>query len=333
LVSTTISSLADDTFNITSEEKFNTHALKVFEFQAKHVPAYREYIKLIKRENFVPDHYSQIPFLPVSLFKNHIITSAQNKPGITFTSSGTTGQQTSTHYVHDINLYRESLLKGFELFYGSPENYCFLALLPSYLERSGSSLVYMANELISKSANNYSGFYLRNYSELSQMLLQLAEQKQQIFLLGVTFALLDLFEKYPLKLPGLIIMETGGMKGQRKELIRSELHEILKNNSGALHIHSEYGMTELLSQAYSIKDGIFYCPPWMQVLITDIHDPFSILPAGQTGIINVIDFANIHSCSFIATQDLGRKLEGGGFEVLGRMDHSELRGCNLMVSA
>ena len=250
---------------------------------------------------------------------------------IIFTSSGTTGSVASKHYVTDLNLYEQSYLKGFESSYGPIDAYCVLALLPSYLERDGSSLIYMVNDLIDKSKHPYSGFFLSDLPKLESVLRELETQKQKTLLIGVSFALLDFAETFKLELEHTIVMETGGMKGRRKELIRKELHEQLKRGFCLQHIHSEYGMTELLSQAYSLGDSLFECPPWMKILVRDTEDPLSLLPKGKTGGINVIDLANVNSCSFIATQDLGKLYESGKFEVLGRFDHSDIRGCNLMA--
>jgi hypothetical protein len=248
-----------------------------------------------------------------------------------FSSSGTTGQITSKHYIADIQLYEQSYTKGFHHFYGDVGQYCILALLPSYIERSGSSLIYMVNDLIEKSKHPQSGFYLNEIDSLIDTLTALDAKGKKVLLIGVSFALLDLVEKYQLQLKNTIVMETGGMKGRRKELIRKELHEHLMKGFGVETIHSEYGMTELLSQAYSNGNGIFKTPPWMKFMIRDTEDPLSFLPFGKTGGINVIDLANINSCSFIATQDLGKKYEDESFEILGRFDHSDVRGCNLMV--
>ena len=248
-----------------------------------------------------------------------------------FTSSGTTGMITSKHLVTDITLYEESYRKAFSQFYGTIQDYAILALLPSYLDRKGSSLIYMVNDLIKSSCNENSNFYLNNYSELISKLKQLDDSGQNVILIGVTYALLDLIENQKFKLKNTIIIETGGMKGRRKELIREELHEILCDGFGVSSIHSEYGMTELLSQAYSLGNGVFECPNWMQVHIRDTEDALTYVENGKTGGINVIDLANINSCSFIATQDLGKKLNTNSFEVLGRFDNSDIRGCNLMV--
>lgn len=318
-------------FNISSHDNFNETALEIFHFQYKNNIVYRQFVDFLKIRVSQIGHYSQIPFLPVEFFKNHKITSGEFNPDVVFTSSGTSGMQTSKHYVKNIELYESAFLKTFELFFGSPKNYVILALLPSYLERGGSSLVYMADKLIGLSHRIESGFYLHEYKKLHSLLLTLKKRKQKALLLGVTYALLDLAEQYPVHFPELILMETGGMKGKREELVRDELHTKLKNAFGVQQIYSEYGMTELMSQAYSTGDGIFSSPPWMKILIRDINDPLSILPAGKTGGINIIDLANIYSCAFIATQDLGKVGLNDTFEILGRFDNSDVRGCNLMV--
>jgi hypothetical protein len=272
-----------------------------------------------------------IPFLPVEFFKNKDIISGPMAPEIVFTSSGTTGMAQSRHPVSDISIYEKSFRRTFELFYGDIEKNTILALLPSYSEREGSSLIYMVDDLIERSRNPSSGYFLYNHNDLYKTLSDLNEKKAPTILIGVTYALLDFAEKYKLDFPELIVMETGGMKGRRGELIREELHEILRKGFGVSAIHSEYGMTELLSQAYSFGNGIFSCPPWMRVLIRDTNDPLTILEDNKTGGINIIDLANINSCSFIATQDLGKRFSDGSFEVLGRFDNSDIRGCNLLV--
>ncbi|HIC32010.1 MAG TPA: acyl transferase, partial [Flavobacteriaceae bacterium] len=250
---------------------------------------------------------------------------------ITFSSSGTTGQVTSKHHVTNLKIYEDSFKKGFSHFYGNVEDYTILALLPNYLEREGSSLVYMVDHLIKDTKQPKSGFYLNNLDELKDTLLQLEQEGKQTLLIGVSFALLDLVERYQFSLKNTIIMETGGMKGKRKEMIREELHQVLKSGFGVNHIHSEYGMTELLSQAYSKGNGVFTCPPWMKILTRDTEDALTVFDTEKTGGINVIDLANVNSCSFIATQDLGRQLPNGNFEIIGRFDNSDIRGCNLMV--
>jgi phenylacetate-coenzyme A ligase PaaK-like adenylate-forming protein len=276
-------------------------------------------------------HIEDIPFLPIQFFKTHQVVSTNNPIEKTFTSSGTTGSITSKHLVTDLTLYEGSYLEGFKHFYGNIEDYVVLALLPSYLERDGSSLIYMANDLISKSKQPESGFYLNNLVDLAQTILQLEASGQKTVLMGVSFALLDLIEQFQFNLKHTIVMETGGMKGRRKEIIRQELHHILRTGFGITQIHSEYGMTELLSQAYSKGNGVFDCPPWMKILTRDTEDALTLQKPNKTGGINVIDLANLNSCSFIATQDLGKVDENGQFEIIGRFDNSDIRGCNLMA--
>ena len=318
-------------FNTLNSTDFEKLVLEVFQFQAQHNAVYKQFIKLLKVNPLAVDSVRKIPFLPIEFFKSHKILSSTTKIEETFLSSGTTGQAQSKHFVTDISVYEESFTKGFEYFYGSIEEYTVLALLPSYLERNGSSLIYMANDFIEKSNNSKSGFYLNNLEELRKNLQELDKNNQKVLLIGVSFALLDLVETYKFNLKNTIIMETGGMKGRRKELIREELHQLLKEGFGVSEIHSEYGMTELLSQGYSKGNGIFGCPPWMKILTRDPEDALTILPEGKSGGINVIDLANINSCSFIATQDLGKTYANGTFEVLGRFDNSDIRGCNLLV--
>lgn len=322
---------ASDIFSISNNKQFEKIALKVFRFQYDKNSVYREFCQFLNVEKQQVKSIGQIPFLPIQFFKSHEILSSEEKIQETFTSSGTTGMATSRHLVTDISLYEESYRKGFSQFYGNIENYAVLALLPSYLDREGSSLIYMVDDLIQLSNHPDSGFYLNNYDELIQKLLELDAAGENIILIGVTYALLDLIEKQHFQLKNTIIMETGGMKGKRKEMIREELHELLSKGFGVNAIHSEYGMTELLSQAYSLGNGIFECPNWMQILIRDTEDALSYVENGKTGGINVIDLANINSCSFIATQDLGKKQPNNSFEVLGRFDNSDIRGCNLMV--
>ena len=292
---------------------------------------YHEFCLHLKVEKQEVKSLLQIPFLPIQFFKSHEVVSGENRIQTTFTSSGTTGLTTSKHFVSDLSLYENSYRQTFSGFYGNIEDYVLLALLPSYLEREGSSLIYMVKDLIEKSNHPESGFYLHNLDDLSAKLINLDRSGQNVILIGVTYALLDLIEKQKFTLQNTIIMETGGMKGKRKELIREELHEILCRGFGVSQIHSEYGMTELLSQAYSLGNGFFECPPWMQILIRDTEDALHYMADGKTGGINVIDLANLYSCSFIATQDLGKKNPNATFEVLGRFDNSDIRGCNLMV--
>ena len=318
-------------FNIRSPKDFETLALEVFQYQAKNNKTYSKYINHLEITPGNIHQLDQIPFLPIEFFKTFKIITGTDTPGIIFTSSGTTGTGTSRHYVTDTSWYRESFNRTFHYFYGNPEQYCLLALLPFYLEREGSSLIYMMNYLIRNSKNPESGFYLDKPDLLAEKIVRLREQKQKILLFGVSFALLNLAEKYKPDLSGQIVMETGGMKGIREEIIREELHEILNKAFNTKVIHSEFGMTELLSQAYSKGNGIFHTPPWMKVQIRDGYDSLSYIENGRSGGINVIDLANFYSCSFIETKDLGRLLPNGGFEVSGRFDSSDIRGCNLMV--
>ncbi|AZQ60159.1 acyl transferase [Maribacter sp. MJ134] len=318
-------------FKIKTEDEFLSTALSVFHHQYANNSVYRAFCQHL---NVLPKKVTtlhQIPFLPIQFFKEKQILSTTESPQITFTSSGTTGTSTSKHFVTDINLYTQSYYCAFQQFYGSPEDYCILALLPSYLEREGSSLIYMVNDLIEKSNHPKSGFFLNDFENLKDTLEGLKVAKTKTLLIGVSFALLDFSEQYHLELKETIIMETGGMKGRRKEMIRPELHEKLKFGFGVDQIHSEYGMTELLSQAYSTGKGIFACPPWMKVLSRDTEDALTINGFKKTGGLNIIDLANINSCSFIATQDLGKTYADGTFEILGRFDHSDIRGCNLMA--
>jgi hypothetical protein len=323
-------SLQEQIFSV-DETSFDSLALEIFRYQFEHNPVYASFAKGIGKNPENVTAVNEIPFLPVELFKTHKIYSSEKEPEIVFTSSGTTGQITSRHEVADLSLYRKSFRSAFRKFYGEPGHWIILALLPAYLEREGSSLVYMADRLIRESENAYSGFYLNNYRELSDKLKKLHAEGKKILLLGVTFALLDLAEQFPQDLKNIVIMETGGMKGKRKEMIRDEVHSILRKSFGVSEIHSEYGMTELLSQAYSKGNGIFYCPPWMKIKIREMNDPLSFAENGKTGGVNIIDLANIYSCSFISTSDLGKLYDDGSFEILGRFDNSDVRGCNLMV--
>lgn len=320
-----------DLFSISNQKQFEKIALKTFRYQYENNLVYQEFCDLLKTNVQKVKTLQQIPFLPIQFFKSHAVVTNNETPQAIFTSSGTTGMTTSQHLVTDVTLYEESYRRGFSQFYGNIENYVVLALLPSYLEREGSSLIYMVEDLIQLSNQPESGFYLNNHEELIEKLIALDSEGQNVILIGVTYALLDLIEKRKFQFQNTIIMETGGMKGKRKEMIREELHEQLCAGFGVSSIHSEYGMTELLSQAYSLGEGIFECPSWMQILIRDTEDALSYIANGKTGGINVIDLANRNSCSFIATQDLGKKYANGTFEVLGRFDNSDIRGCNLMV--
>lgn len=310
---------------------FKEKALSVFLHQAAVPGIYHDYLTTLNVDPKNIKTIEEIPFLPISFFKTHTIKDENAQTEIIFSSSGTTGKENSSHYVTDLDLYIKSFTAGFKLFYGDIKKYCFLALLPSYLERNGSSLVFMCDHLIKQSQNPLSGFYLDQKKELRDTLKALQQQKQPVILLGVTYALLDIAENFAVEFPELIIIETGGMKGRRKEMIREEVHSILKKAFRVPDIHSEYGMTELLSQAWSLKDGVFTCPPWMQIYIRDVNDPFQFAEHNITGAINIIDLANFHSCAFIATDDLGRKFGSQSFEILGRLESSDLRGCNLLV--
>ncbi len=322
--------LEKEIFNINSPEDFERLAVQIFRFQYENVLVYREFCNYLNIKISDVNKVEQIPFLPIQFFKSHKIIAKGFSEKIIFTSSGTTGSVTSKHYVADTKIYEESFQVAFKKQYGDPKNLVILALLPSYLERDGSSLIYMVESLIEKSDNPNSGFYLYETEALIEKLEYLEEKGEKVLLIGVSYALLDLIEKRKFKLLKTIVMETGGMKGRRKEMIKKELHEILKNGFGVQKIHSEYGMTELLSQAYSVGDGIFSCPPWMRILTRDTEDALTYI-TGKTGGINVIDLANLYSCSFIATQDLGKTFKDGTFEVIGRFDSSDIRGCNLMV--
>ncbi len=323
--------LAERVFTVADADGFNALALELFRLHAAHNPVYRGFLKGLGTKVEAVEQVAEIPCLPIGLFRNHRVLLDGLEPALTFTSSGTTGAVTSSHHVPWPSLYERSFLHSFEAEYGPVTEWRILALLPAYLERSGSSLVYMAEQLIARSGDPLSGTYLYQYDRLASVLKQSEAEGKKTLLLGVTFALLDLAEQHPMALRHTTIMETGGMKGRRPELVRDELHAILKRSFGVLAIHSEYGMTELLSQAWSTGEGMYRCPPWMRVLVRDPNDPFERLGTGRTGGVDVIDLANIASCPFIATQDLGRVAADGSFEVLGRFDFSDLRGCNLLV--
>src|SRR5690606_32092533 len=318
-------------FSIDNEETFNEVCLEVYHYQKANCFVYGKYVALLGKGERDINHYTQIPFLPIDFFKTQQILAEGHQAEITFTSSGTTGMVASKHDVAEVSWYEKSFRSCFRLFYGGVENIAVLALLPSYLERSGSSLIYMVDDLIERSQHPSSGYFLYNHKDLFSRLRELKQSGTKTLLIGVTYALLDFCEQYQIDFPNLIVMETGGMKGKRKEMIREELHQILTAGFGVDKIHSEYGMTELLSQGYSFGDGIFQTPPWMKVLMRDTNDPLSLTSHGKTGAINVIDLANYYSCSFVATQDLAKLHEEGGFEILGRCDNSDIRGCNLLV--
>ncbi len=317
-------------FSIKNKTDFSSVALQIFKYQYNYCKPYKQYCDLLKVDVSAIDTIEKIPFLPITFFKQKEIISSDKVSEVIFTSSGTTGTVTSKHFVTDTAIYEESFKKGFSHFYGNVQDFTILALLPSYLEREGSSLVYMVDSLIKDSNTNDSGFYLNNLDALIEKLVTLESKGKKTLLIGVSYALLDLIEKRKFQLKNTIVMETGGMKGRRKELIKPALHAILQEGFGTTNIHSEYGMTELLSQAYSKEDGVFSCPPWMKILTRDTEDPLTLIK-NKTGGINVIDLANIYSCSFIATQDLGNVKNDGNFTIMGRFDDSDIRGCNLMV--
>lgn len=318
----------------TSFYDFENNALSVFKYQYETINIYQQFVDLLKIKTEEINQIDKIPFLPISFFKTHQVTDSVDKYETLFESSGTTGFNTSRHFVTDLALYEQSFLKAFDVFYGDPGNYCILGLLPSYLERNTSSLVYMVAELIRKSKNLNSGFYLDEKEKLFQTIVHNELTRQPTFLIGVTYALLDFAERYPMQLKFTTIMETGGMKGRREEMTRNEIHTYLKQKLGVTSIHSEYGMTELLSQAYSSGNGLFNCPPWMKVLIRENDDPLAVLHHADSsplsGLINIIDLANLHSCCFIATDDVGKLHRNGQFEIMGRRDNSDIRGCSLL---
>ena len=320
---------AEEIFNIHSEQEFVKTCLQIYELQMDNNPIYSAYSQIILKGE-IPKKLEEIPFLPIEFFKTEQIICKGEKIEEIFLSSGTTGNQ-SKHLVSDLSIYENSFRNAFQLFYGDITDYCILSLLPNYREREGSSLIYMVDDLIKSSKHPKSGFYLSNYKELSATILELEKKGEKTLLIGVSYALLDLAKDYPMKLENTIIMETGGTKGKRKELLKEELHKILKEAFSLENIHSEYGMTELLSQSYSKGNNIFKSPPWKKVLIRDVNDPLSILGNNRSGGINIIDLANMYSCPFIATQDLGKLHEDGSFSVLGRFDNSDVRGCNLLV--
>jgi hypothetical protein len=329
--------ISKNIFSITASQ-FEDTALAIFRYQYLHNKIYQQFCALLKKNTDNVNHIKDIPFLPIQFFKTKEVCSTAFKPEIIFESSGTTGSINSKHFVKSVAVYEESFLKAFGFFFGNVNDFCVIGLLPSYLERQHSSLVYMVNELIKKSANPKSGFYLYNYDDLKATLLKNEKAKQQTLLIGVTYALLDFAEQNNMNLQHAIVMETGGMKGRRAELTRETVHQILKQRLGINEVNSEYGMTELLSQAYAKQNGIFNCPPWMQVFIRAADDPFDLTNSTNVktefvaGGINIIDLANINSCSFIATDDIGKLYANNSFEVIGRLDNSDIRGCGLMIT-
>jgi len=328
----TIAKLQEKIFTV-DDLNFEKVALEIFHFQYTHNLVYKQFVDYLKTDINAIDSIEKIPFLPIDFFKSHTILINNATSQKLFESSGTTGMLNSKHYVADLRLYEQSFEKGFQQYYGNIEDWIILALLPSYLERDTSSLVYMVNALIQKSKNKDAGFYLNNLDELAAKLTQLSSNSyKKILLIGVTFALLDFAEQFPMDLSNISIMETGGMKGRRKEMTREEVHQQLQAAFQVPTIHSEYGMTELLSQAYSFGNSIFQTPNWMRVLKRDIYNPMQVSSNKGRGALNVIDLANLYSCAFIATQDIVNIRDNGYFEVLGRIDNSDIRGCNLMVS-
>jgi len=327
--------MANFNFNplrIQNSKEFNEAAIELFRHQAEHCEVYATYLGYLNCNPSKIQVVSEIPCLPLAAFKSHEVKTGAFLTEQLFTSSGTTGSMTSSHHVKHLSEYESVFQKGFKQFYGKPQDYCILALLPAYLERKGSSLVYMAEKLITTSQHPLSGFYLNELEELTKVLAELKAKKQPTILLGVTFALLDLAEMAPAPFEELIVMETGGMKGRRKEMVREEVHAILNRSFGTQKIHSEYGMTELMSQAYSKGDGLFDAPPWMRIFIRQVDDPFEMAEVGKTGGVNIIDLANEDSCAFLSTSDLGRVHHNGSFEIVGRFDHSDARGCNLLLA-
>ncbi len=321
--------LKDKIFQIQTAQDFNAVALEIFSFQYQNNPVYQKYCDLLNSSLTQVTEISQIPFLPIEFFKTHRIASVSGKEETLFHSSGTTGMTPSTHLIFDTALYEESILQAFQKVYGPPEDYCFIALIPAFAEKPSSSLAYMANFLIKRSAHPASGFYLGRESEISALAQSITDRK--VFLWGLSFALADYAEQFPGCFSADIFMETGGMKGQRKEITREELHHLIKTGLGASSVHSEYSMCELLSQAWSVSEGLFNTPAWMKIMIRDPHDPLHLLGTDKMGGVNIIDLANIYTCSFIATQDLGILRNDGRFSISGRFDHSALRGCSLML--
>lgn len=320
-----------DIFSITNERQFSQLALETYRYQFHHVELYREYCTLLKKTPEQVTSLEDIPFLPIQFFKSHTIISNEKIAEVIFESSGTTGTVPSRHFVADVKLYEQSFVKSFERSYGKPADFAFLALLPSYLERDNSSLIYMANSFIVQSNYTESGFFLNDFDALQHTIETLIAKNTPAILLGVTYALLD-FAAYTNKsFEGIIVMETGGMKGRRKEMVRNEVHEILCKKFNVPSIHAEYGMTELLSQAYSKGNGLYDCPPWMRICTRNVYEPTWVSYGAGSGAINIIDLANRYSCSFIATEDIGTVYDNGTFNINGRLDHAAIRGCNLMI--
>jgi phenylacetate-coenzyme A ligase PaaK-like adenylate-forming protein len=324
-----ITDVKDKIFSVT-KDSFDDLSIEIFRYQASQNATYQKYLFYIGIKPERVKKVAQIPFLPIEVFKNYKIITGNPNPAIIFESSGTTGTVPSRHFISDLSFYHKSIEESFKLFFGDPDQYTYLALLPSYLERKSSSLTYMMQYLMDLSKKENNGFFLYDHGKLYDKLMMLTAARQKVFLIGVSFALLDFAEKFQPDLSNIIVMETGGMKGRRKEMVREEVHDILKSSFNVQHIMSEYGMAELLSQAYAKEKGLFETPHWMKLLIRDANDPFSLIEDGQTGGINIIDLANINSCSFIATQDIGRVIADGRIEIAGRFDQSDIRGCSLM---
>ena len=311
-------------------DAFETAALELYRYQYAENAVYRNFCDALGKTQAAINSISDIPFLPIRFFKTHQVVCGNAPAAICFESSGTTGQEVSRHYVQDLDLYAQSFRRGFQEFYGNPTDWAILALLPSYLERGRSSLVYMVQDLMAQSGHKANAFFLHDHAALASTLQQLEKQGQQTLLIGVTYALLDFAAAYPMQLQHTVVMETGGMKGRREELLRDEVHALLKQAFQLEQIHSEYGMTELLSQAYSKGGGVFQSPTWMKVLVRDEDDPVTCKDLGR-GALNIIDLANMHSCAFIATDDVAEIQPDGRFHLLGRLDHSDIRGCSLLA--
>lgn len=328
----------ENIFNILTDDDFVNASLKTFRYQYNNIEVYRKFVDYLKINPNEVDELTKIPFLPIEMFKNHQILDTNVTTDLFFQSSGTTQMNLSKHFIADPNIYEESIYKSFEKFIGKPEDFIFLGLLPSYLEKQNSSLIYMVDYLMKKSAKPENGYFLYNHSDLFELLNTLQDKK--VILFGVSFALLDFIDYCHSERSGeslnflenLVVIETGGMKGRKEEMTKDELLKILQQGFKTDKIYSEYSMTELLSQAYSLGENIYQCPNWMKILVRNAEDPFNYEKEGRTGAINIIDLANIHSCSFIATQDLGKTLTEGKFQVLGRIDHSDIRGCSLLIS-
>ena len=320
----------DEILGCSDSSEFNDLSMRIFKFQYENNIVYKNFCNLFKKNPKNVNNVEEIPFLPISFFKTHKILSSKNIEK-TFLSSGTTTNISSKHYVSSLNFYEKSFLKNFINNYSDPSNFTIIGLLPTYIQNTSSSLIYMVKKLINESNCEESGFYLNEYDLLIKKILRLENLSKKIILIGVSYALLDLIETKKINLKNTIVLETGGMKGTRKEMVKEEFHEVLKSGFGIKNIQSEYGMTELLSQAYSKGDGIFECPNWMKVIIRDINDAQNMEFNKKTGGINIIDLANLYSCSFIATDDLGKMVGESNFQILGRIDNSDLRGCNQLI--